>query len=811
MAKKVITFFLASSIKDLEYDRLAVGDFVNQLNNIYEASGVFIKLYKCESDTLDHSMRVEGSQASLDEIIKSSDMCFVIFWRKAGDVTFHELKIANEAFKKYQKPKVVVYFKKLAEGESRSDEIKEFMRIIDKEMMHYHREYEHIDSLKLGIITQLQVHGFIKADLSVEGDKIMCDNARLMSVDGIPLFAENEEYRELTERCNRAVKRCEELQNLYAADNCNLKIYRELGKAIKERDRLKADLDELTDNILKISNSIAALTTNGRVISENIKRAIKCFDEGDYDGVLSVLDPADIEKSVAELDKLESSLTAERSAVVEQYRMRILALKAQARWSEVYETYEKAVEQVINRPQMPKRIMLEYATFLFSQTHYNKCIEICAALEGQAGGDDVARKRKAEILNLCGLAYYKTGNYAVAKQRLSDSLELWRALSDENDSYKLQFAEACANLAKVYYYLDRHAEADELYNKALNIYAAAEQNDGIRIKAVDIYMSLADLYYQVNRHRDAEELFKKALGLCEELADDIPPYGQYEADLCDRLAHIDLAILAHRSADRYFVQALKTRSALICGDGNAFYDYLKRVCNALAEQYLKNGYVEYAEKIKKCVKPLSDNTDCIAETDFAYYDKTIDLVQIEKLCRQALYIRRGLVRQNPEAHEREVAQSYKNIAELYIQTGNLDNARNCLEESLKIHERLLSFNAGNATADIAATKCMFALLYSQASKFGDAEAMYKSAIKTYSSLSFKNELARTYNHLGRLYIKFGKTEKAVKALYNSMLLYVELYRKSPGAYIDRVINTLADALYSLCPQEEKAVMSGLLL
>ena len=48
MDKKVITFFLASSINDLEYDRLAVGDFVNQLNNIYEDSGVFIKLFKCD-------------------------------------------------------------------------------------------------------------------------------------------------------------------------------------------------------------------------------------------------------------------------------------------------------------------------------------------------------------------------------------------------------------------------------------------------------------------------------------------------------------------------------------------------------------------------------------------------------------------------------------------------------------------------------------------------------------------------------------------------------------------------------------------
>ena len=106
MAKKIISFFLASSIKDLAYDRLVVGDFVNQLNNIYDTSDIFIKLYKCESETLDHSLKIEGSQASLDEIIKSSDMCFVIFWRKPGGVTFQELKMAPEANGKFNKPKI---------------------------------------------------------------------------------------------------------------------------------------------------------------------------------------------------------------------------------------------------------------------------------------------------------------------------------------------------------------------------------------------------------------------------------------------------------------------------------------------------------------------------------------------------------------------------------------------------------------------------------------------------------------------------------------------------------------------------------
>lgn len=812
MAKKIISFFLASSIKDLAYDRLVVGDFVNQLNNIYDTSDIFIKLYKCESETLDHSLKIEGSQASLDEIIKSSDMCFVIFWRKAGEVTFHELEIALEANRKFNKPKIVVYFKKLAEGESRSDEVNNVMRIIDKELKHYHREYDHIDSLKLGIVTQLMAHGFVNAALSVEDNKIVCENNSLMPVDGIPLFADNAEYTELVEKYSDAVERRKKLQNLYAADNGNLKAYRDLGRAAKECERLKADLDELTSNILDIGKSIAALTAGGKAVSRNIRRAVQCFDSGDYDGVLEALDPADIEKSVAGLDKIENNVTAERTAVVEEYRMRILALKARARWDEVHETYKKAVEQVESRPQMPQKVVFEYALFLFKQTQYVKCIEICNRLEKrlEAGGG-AGIKQKAEIENLCGLAYYKTGDYKQANQRFLNCIRLLEPSAAEAGNLKCEYAEACVNLAKVYYCLDRHVQAEKLYLQALDVYGAQAENIAMLIKTVDIHMSLADLYYQTNRHREAEQLFIEALGVCQTLAQTHPLYDEYAADIGNRLAHINLAIVAHRVNDRYFKEALKTRRELLGNGKQAFYDYLERVCNTLSEQYAKHGYEEYSQKIKKCVKPLSQIKKDADVSDFSYYDKKMDFVKIEEWCAQALQIRLELARQNPEAYEGDVAQSYKIFAEFYMQKGELDKAENNLAKSLEIQKRLISFNRGGANAALAAAYCSFASLYARKNNFERAEKMYISALDIYRSLSFLNELARTYNYLGRLYIQFGKDREAVSSLYNSIELYTELYRKSPGAYIDRVINAVADALHALCPQEEKALMSGLLL
>ena len=116
--KKTIHLFLASSITDLSDDRQAIGDFVNTLNNIYNSQNLFIHLHKCEDESEDHTIIKGGTQKTLNDEIRESDFCFVVFWHKAGDVTEQELRVALEEFKIKSNPKIVVYFKSLSEGES---------------------------------------------------------------------------------------------------------------------------------------------------------------------------------------------------------------------------------------------------------------------------------------------------------------------------------------------------------------------------------------------------------------------------------------------------------------------------------------------------------------------------------------------------------------------------------------------------------------------------------------------------------------------------------------------------------------------
>ena len=76
--KTTIHLFLASSITDLEKDRESIGNFINELNNIYNKQNLFIHLHKCEGESEDHSIKRGGSQKSLNDEIRESDMCPVL-------------------------------------------------------------------------------------------------------------------------------------------------------------------------------------------------------------------------------------------------------------------------------------------------------------------------------------------------------------------------------------------------------------------------------------------------------------------------------------------------------------------------------------------------------------------------------------------------------------------------------------------------------------------------------------------------------------------------------------------------------------
>lgn len=824
--KKIISFFLASSISDVQFDRLAVGDFINQLNMIYEPKDIFIKLYKCENDYMDHSIMVDGSQKALDDIIKQSDLCFVIFWKKVGEFTRHELDLAIKTFMEKNRPKVVVYFKKLPENDAIPEEIKKVMKIIDEELLHYHREYEHIDSLKLGIITQLQVNGFIDANLKVENGIVLSDNQKLISTRDIPLFSDNDEYLDLLKKHGELREKREKLREAYEQNPDNLKLFKELSRCTKECARVKEDLDELTQNILDIGTKIAAITSEGKSITDNLRKAIKLFDEGDYDGVLEVLSPKDIDCSLEQLDILEHNLINERIGLIEEYRLRILALKAKMDWNEIHKTYQKAVAQVINRPEMPKTVAFEYAEFLFEQKLYKKCIDLCFDLI------DCYPEKKFEenkevvsaLNNLLGEAYFCNKEHQKAAKCFELALRLRRSISGNGKDKNMSVAESCFNLAKLYYVLSRHNEAELLFNEALGIYRSLEFGDSVALKIAMTTKELALLYYQTNRHEKAALLYSQALNAYETSKNESNDSYENIQDICRRLAGLYCAVLRHKKTDRYFIPALKTKNELVSSGDQAFVSYLKSISERLCDLYNKYGYGEFAktlsetaDKMLKCFSAdSSENNEDFINDNFDFYKAPFNAVKVESLCLKTLDIANKLSGLNPEAYEGNIAEACNLCAEFYIQTGMYDEAESLLSRAVHINEKLMSFDKADAEVTLATTYCNLGYMYLQKLSFDLSEQYYKKAIDIYKKFnalnagSFDNEIARTSVSLGNVYQEAKQTVSANNCYFNALCLYYSLYAKSPKAFIDRVINTIGNIVHSLCGKDESEEIQNFL-
>ena len=68
----IITVFLASTEDELVEDRTGIGDFFNELNNIYLQRGVYLKPIKWEPDRQDECQ----------QHIRDSALCFFLFFTR---------------------------------------------------------------------------------------------------------------------------------------------------------------------------------------------------------------------------------------------------------------------------------------------------------------------------------------------------------------------------------------------------------------------------------------------------------------------------------------------------------------------------------------------------------------------------------------------------------------------------------------------------------------------------------------------------------------------------------------------------------
>ena len=83
-----IKIFIGSSIDELRDDRIAIGNFFRQLNDLYLDNGLYFQLIMCED--YDDAIEAEGKQSKYDKEIEDSELSVFIFFKKIFILPFYQ-------------------------------------------------------------------------------------------------------------------------------------------------------------------------------------------------------------------------------------------------------------------------------------------------------------------------------------------------------------------------------------------------------------------------------------------------------------------------------------------------------------------------------------------------------------------------------------------------------------------------------------------------------------------------------------------------------------------------------------------------
>lgn len=301
----IINIFVGSSIIELEEERDAFSDIVNELNVKLKNTGYFIYLDKCEYEN--GFLAERPTQQIIDEIVLNSTYSYFIVRTKLGKWTKHEFNIALENFLKSGKPKLCVMFGKCLENESLSEEALLFQNRL-KELRYYYKEYQNKEELKLNVVLNLAVDDILLArELSVEDGGIYIGNTKLINTELIPIYSKHSELTKL-HKCLDEL----ELQEKRSEDKRERRLLRE---------KIHKVVTEIREIEKLIYQTMLGLTkaTRGE-ITPLLSRAIVYIENGDIEKAAEILNVNDVIDELEEYkDKTEISLAGIQSAIETTY------------------------------------------------------------------------------------------------------------------------------------------------------------------------------------------------------------------------------------------------------------------------------------------------------------------------------------------------------------------------------------------------------------------------------------------------------------------------------------------------------------
>lgn len=644
---KKVKIFIGSSIEELREDRIAIGNFFRQLNDLYLDSGLYFQLVMCED--YDDAISAEGKQSQYDKEILDSALSVFIFYRKVGEYTRHEFAVAYRQFKAELRPKILTVFKCSDVEGKIEDGAKGFAEELDGELKHYYKTYSNIDSLKLWLIMQIKTMGLDQSKVEFVGGRVVINGETVANYEKAPAFSGHESLTAQKAKLKELSKEYLRLKTAYLEDPENIDLYVAYSSVAKSKTEAEKSVAEAENEIISQLENIYAATEKGE-LSPRQTLGYRLIEAGKYAEALAVLDRAeiclDIEKHEREYAlgvAMAEAAKRKLETSVNELLQRIEALKLQGITTktaeEILALYAKACE-LCQKYEFQPKVFLKRAKFLLRQNRDQEAYEFLVSVES-CFEKGVSFQEKAEFFD----------SYAATLGRLGKK------------DLKLQYTQKALKIAEGLYSIEETEENAVLYGSVL--YAMSFFENELGEKSSSEYIGRAMEVYR-KLHAQNPKKYARHLSNC---------YIRTGSLTKDKDRQMDLYIKGYGVLEARLYQTdasddEKETGAMLCRRCAKYLSRKSFEQGSVARKLMHNAYSwmkELAEKNPAAYYPwyaltLSDYASLLGKYSQELFAETIQI--------KAIKAYKTLYAENPRKYLQSLGFAFEEAGDYYHKIGD---------------------------------------------------------------------------------------------------------------------------------------------
>ena len=499
---------ISSSLGSLKTDLTEITYFFKRLNNCFVKRGLYFALETNEDALDDGNSYPEQSGQLMIAGSNERSIAFFLLSKDSDDILKQLYKAARDSFSKTGDPKIVIYVKGIGEEINVESLLREKLSADSGEL---YNTYNHIDTLKLGILMQIRQLELPGVDIQLNEGKAWQGSDALLTLDNVETVSGFENLQTLKHNREALETRFYSARTRYAENPENEAAYKEFLEASRMRNDAIQEIRRIETQLYHMIEGMYEQTADGK-LSRRLSESHKLIERGLLNEARDVLDfYAIINESRHDEEIVEQA--AKRAQIHIQELMRLKDVDTTLLdWDGAEECYKEAV-RLEDKHDLLRTASFLYVDFLNDQTRSSEAISVGEKLlyRYQNSPDDMIKVKLIELLRLLGICYQDLGNRKEAERKYVEALTMIGTLSLGNQhTMEIYVARINCRLGGMYILSQRYEEAITTLIEGLELLRKRTDIDVHLFELADVYANLGWLYRKKQEYDKSLEMFESA-------------------------------------------------------------------------------------------------------------------------------------------------------------------------------------------------------------------------------------------------------------------------------------------------------------